>query len=240
MAKSVFTAFKYSKNAQKATEQYKDAPFDTLLGDAKDGVEEAIYYILLSSMGPVISVFKKYFLGNQSLTGDQINDLSSDYLAEVYEDILRMSSEEKGPLYRFDPNTFSNKDTDFLLNKLKYYIYRYCEKVAKRIKNEQYSTDSAETMASAFDDDEGGSYIDNIQSPDYSNSQDFSGFMGDDFITWLRMRNTRYADFLTLLMYNIPKEKIMQKMGFTSRQRYSAVIDSIAEAYSKYLKEKDE
>jgi len=165
MAVTAFDRYVSGRDLQDALKYAQVTPFEKVLADARNGDIRAINFIFYSSRKQIAAAFWKYFMGGKKAPPkkamQRIKAGHADvFAAEVY-GMLADPEDSANPLKTYDNSKFKNEPEYEQLNKLGYYIYRYCQNLAFKMLREnpeEYSYGNPnekalpqEQVASSFD-----------------------------------------------------------------------------------------
>jgi len=241
--KTAFSMFSNSVQAQRAKSKYEGETFMDTFEHAKEGDRDAIVYLLVECMPQIASVFKKSYPNIKSLFGLGYTELSHEYFNDFLYSVFHSHTQGRGIFLKFKPEVFKEKDDDFLLNKLGYYVMQYAKTYwNKKIRDEKEGkVDSLDSVTSKKDDsvtmkDELESNFDNLEDSAVENSEK------EDFILFLKSLAGRRTDadkkkletLIRLKYDDVPSEDILKALNIT-RFAYYRMLDSLKEVYKLYV-----
>lgn len=224
--RSAFAEFKDSAFAQKALLKYDKTPFSYAFDGAKNKDQEAIVYFTLKSLGPIYSAFNNFYVRGRNIDA---MEKSHDFFNEYFARLLSQTEEDTGPFFHFDPTKFQPEqqaDDEFLLNKLRYYMFRYATALATNLyKKENKRTRNETDIMDVPDEQEDVSStnpLENIASKEKSAEEKISGDMiynNKPFMDYLEQKFPKWYKFMHLLhdysKYDDAPVRVSKKMGWT-------------------------
>jgi hypothetical protein len=241
--KTAFSTFYHSVEVERARSKYEEEDFNEILAHAKDGDIDAIIYLLAENIKQIVGVFKQKYNIAKKAFGIGYTDLSHDYFNGLLTHIVKMTKKGKGLFNAFKPEVFKEKDKDFLINKLGYYIYQYSKTYWGSKINKEIQTSTISMEDEKFNNPDGGTQKDNLQSHYGSFEQETQeNREKEDFILFMNSlpgrrtpEDKKRMETLIRLKYDgVPREDILKTLQITP-QRYYQLLGTLKEIYTQYV-----
>jgi hypothetical protein len=231
-----FQMFKKSSTAIKVVDKYRDVPFLQMLDEIRSGDKDAFLYAIYQSMPVIIKVFNMVIVNRRGYTRNSYTELAHDYFNDLLIYLYEITDKGYGPFFKFNPDTFVETDDEFLMNKLRYYVYRYAMILAKRLNDSTVDSSTLEVSPPSL---EGGSdYFDTVATPVKAPERSqISDPTREAFLQWLVVNRPKSAQFLVLLDQGVDAKTIMATLNISSRQGYHQYISSIKKYYDRFIQD---
>ena len=220
--RSAFAEFKDSLFAQKALLKYNNTPFSYAFENAKDKDQEAIIYFIAKSLGPIATAFTRFYVQGRKM---DMTEKSHDFFNEFFTRVLHQTENEKGPFFTFDSSKFQPEqqaDDAFILDKLRYYMYRYASALAIKLYNREQKMNFVSTASdinSYKDEDNASDTVEQVASTAPSAETSISGdviFNNKPFMTYLKQKKPDKYKFLMLLHSKNSPLEVAKAMGWST------------------------
>lgn len=180
-------------NIKQIQHELQGLSFREILKLAKNKNMTALYWIYYLSRDVLAKAFFKYFLGDKKYWKRRL-EAGDDYVfaAECFE----MLASPTGPLFAFNPDVFSSDEK--IIDRAKYYIYRYAQALAFKILRERLLGGLSGNIPKNIDKENlVTSYEAYLENSDLLASS-------DSFTDDIEIREV-FAKFLVFLQKNYPK-----------------------------------
>jgi len=263
--KSAFTIFKNSEQAKSASLKYSGTPFSYVLEQAQGGDKNALYFFVLQCLNVIVSAYVKFYIAGRIFEKEDISEKSHDYFNNFVAYLYTLTNTEKGPFFSFTRNVFiTDQDDTFILNKFRYYMYRYAQKIAGDMYEEEKEIKDQEIEQSEYNrkmSGEGEEYNAFEEIPNEKRMistrrknkerikmnyevqkkqvEEFI-FNNKPFMDYLKQRGKigkKYYDTLIMLAQGKTRKEISQAMNLNLARNYSGLwmrIKAIKKRYDKF------
>lgn len=236
MAITTFDDMVSPADLERAQAKFGQDNFRNVIDAAKQGDSDAINLIFHLSKNVIAKAFFKYFLGDKKYWKQRI-DAGDDkiFAAEAYEMIADSFKKGKGPLSTFNPDKFANDDK--IVDRLRYYIFRYAEGLSFKILRERLRGGmggnipqelSGQQLVSSYD-----AYLDNSGEVATSDSFVDDVEIQDAFAKFLAYLEVEYPKLYPIMLYRVKGlsyKEIASKIGRTEQ----SVFGNVKKAYDLY------
>lgn len=219
--RSAFAEFKDSSFAQRALLKYDNTPFSYAFENAKDKDQEAIIYFIAKSLGPIASAYTRFYVQGRKM---DVTEKSHDFFNEFFTRVLHQTENDRGPFFMFDPTVFQPEqqaDDAFILDKLRYYIYRYASALAVKLYKKEQKGNFISTASdiNVYQSDEGDApdAIEQAASTAPSAETQISGdaiYNNKPFMEYLKQKKPDKYKFMMLLYKKQSPLEVARAMGW--------------------------
>lgn len=213
------------RDLQKALEFARDNPFSVVFEAAQQGNLDAINFIFYSSRKQIAAAFWKFFLGGAKIkpkiAQQRIEAGEADiFAAEVFAMLADIHG-EANPLLTWDISKYDHLPEQEQLNKLGYYIYRYCQNLAYKLLRahpEEYGYLSgrggSEGLDTSYDalSDEGVDFADTKE--DFANDYEVKS-LKDQYLILLQTKYPKLYPVIKLRSEGFDTQTIAKKLGIS-------------------------
>jgi hypothetical protein len=168
MSTKFFNGFTDSLEARQAIRKYCLTPFMEVLTEARSGNSQALLYLVVGNIKAISYAFKRYqSFSRESRNNTEIENIS--FLTDFYMHLIEATKKGTGPIHSFNNLVFDNQDSEFLMKKFSYRMFRYAQFIlvqdAKKNKKRRELVTNSSDMSTINKDGTIISPYENIEDP---------------------------------------------------------------------------